>query len=329
MLDSLVQKLKSAKSVVLSTHRNSDGDGLGAQIALYYGLRKLGKQAVILNPDRPAKKYGFLNTTSLVQTPDSGSTALEAADLALVLDTNDRRLVEPLMTDLERTCDEVVFVDHHPVLEQGPKPNPGSYIDVSAASTGEIVFDLLRALNVEFDAQIARALYTSVVFDTQNFRYVKASPKSHVMAAELLKFERKPEEVHRGLFATYTVDKMSFFARTLAQVEYGAGGRIAIVRVVLSEALKSGLEADESGDAIDQVMNIESVEVAALIREDAPEKMKLSFRSKGTFPVLALAEKLGGGGHLFASGAYISGQNPEALRANLKLELESLVGSSS
>lgn len=322
MFDSLVQKLKSAQTILLSTHRNSDGDGLGAQIAFYHGLKKLGKQAFIFNPDLPAKKYAFLNTNDCVQTP---GTPLPKADLGLIFDTNDRRLVEPLISDLERSCTEVLFVDHHPVLEKGPKPNPGSVIDVSAASTGQMAFDLLKQLGVELDANIARALYTSVVFDTQNFRYVKADPKSHEMAAELLRYERKPEEVHRGLFATYTVDKMSFFARTLAQVEYAADGRIALVRVVLSEALKSGLDADESGDVIDQVMNIVTVEVAALIREDADGKVKLSFRSKGTFPVLPIAEKLGGGGHLFAAGAYLNHPKPEVLKAELKAELESLV----
>lgn len=322
MLDSLVQQLNNAKTVLLSTHRNSDGDGLGAQIALYYGLKKLGKQAWILNPDAPARKYGFLNTERIVQTAGS---SIPSADLCLVFDTNDRRLVEPLLSEIEKTGSKIIFVDHHPILKNGPQPTPGSVIDTSAASTGQIVFDLLKKLNVELDAEIARALYTSVVFDTQNFRFVKADPKSHEMAAELLKFERQPEIVHRGLFATYTVEKMSYFARTLSQVEYASEGRIALVRVVLSEAKKSGLEADESGDVIDQVMNIESVEVSALIREDAPGKMKLSFRSKGTFPVLPIAEKFGGGGHLYAAGAYVDGSSAEQVRSNLKSELESLV----
>ncbi|RYZ70241.1 MAG: hypothetical protein EOP05_13585, partial [Proteobacteria bacterium] len=153
-LDNLVLKLKSAKSVLLSTHRNSDGDGLGAELALFHGLKKLGKQAFILNPDQPAKKYAFLNTNDCVL--GSGSP-IPRVDLCLVLDTNDRRLVEPLLNEIEKTGTEVVFVDHHPVLTSGPKPSEGSVIDVSAASTGQMAYQILKKLGVEFDADIARA----------------------------------------------------------------------------------------------------------------------------------------------------------------------------
>lgn len=320
-IENLILKLQNAKSVLLSTHRNSDGDGLGAELALFHGLKKLGKQAFILNPDLPAKKYSFLNTNRWVQA--MGAT-IPKVDLCLILDTNDRRLIEPLYSELEKLGAEIVFVDHHPVLEQGPKPTAGSVVDVSAASTGQMAFEILRKLDVPLDAEIARALYTSLVFDTQNFRYVKSDPASHLMAAELLRFEREPEEVHRRLFATYTVEKMGFFARTLAKVHYAVDGKVALIQVNTDEAKASGLDPDESGDLIDQVMNIESVQTAALMREDKPGEFKLSFRSKGKIPVLPIAEKLGGGGHMFASGAYVV-KNAEELQRILLSELSDLV----
>ena len=37
-LDSLIKK---SKSILLSTHFNSDGDGLGSEIAMYYYLKSL------------------------------------------------------------------------------------------------------------------------------------------------------------------------------------------------------------------------------------------------------------------------------------------------
>ncbi len=306
MFDSLVQQLSRASTVVLSTHRHCDGDGLGAQLALLHGLQQLGKQATVINPDRAPKKYAFLNTDSQIGL--FGQTAIPKADLAVILDTNDRRLVEPLMSELERTCSQVVFIDHHPLLQEGPAPLEGSLIDTSAASTGEIVYRLLLALGVQLNATIARALYTSLVFDTQLFRYVKTDPRSHAMAVDLLRFEREPEDVHRKLFATYTVEKMSYLAKALSRVEYSSDGRVAVLQIHAGEAKASGLEADETGDIIDLVMNIESIEVAGLLREDAPGEFKLSLRSKGRVQVLPLAEKFGGGGHPFASGAYLRGE---------------------
>lgn len=325
MLESIVQKLKKARRVILSTHRQCDGDGLGAQIALLHGLLKLGIDARLVNVDRPSAKYSFLGFDKWLEVFEAGRTILDGTDLALLLDTNDGRLVEPMYSELINRNIETLFIDHHPVLAKGPMPTDGSVIDVTAASTGELCYYILKELGVEFDAQIARALYTSVVFDTRLFRYVKARPSSHLIAAELLKYERDPEEVHRRLFASYTVSKMNSLMRSLSRVEYSANNRIAFIPFPASEYTSpGGLERDESGDILDQVMNIESIEIAALLREDGPGKYKLSLRSRGTIEVLGLAESFGGGGHRYASGAYLEGSY-ENLRAQILARLADLV----
>ena len=84
------------------------------------------------------------------------------------------------------------------------------------------------------------------------------------------------------------------------------------------------LARDEAADIIDQVMNVESLEIAALLREDAPGRFKLSLRSRGTVEVLSLAEKFGGGGHRYASGAHLTGSFSE-LRLSVLQGLESLL----
>lgn len=322
MHQEIAQKLRNASSVILSTHRHCDGDGLGAQLAVFHALRQMGKQVRIVNVDQPAKKYDFLETDRWVQI--YGETQVTAADLALIFDTNDSRLVEPLFSDLTKRAREVLFVDHHPVLKEGPQPTPGSLIDTSAASTGEIAYRLITELGVPMNAEIARPLYVAVVFDTQLFRYVKADPRSHLMAAELLKYERAPEDVHRRLFATYTIDKMDFLGRALSRVEYTANGKVAFVRLSSKDLRASGLDPDEAIDILDLVMNIETVQAGALVREDAPGLFKVSLRSKGNVRVLPLAESLGGGGHPFAAGCTV-GRDGHELRELVVRELAALV----
>jgi phosphoesterase RecJ-like protein len=316
MLNELSQKILSARSVVLSTHRNSDGDGLGAELALLFTLRKIGVPARILNVDSPGKKYSFLLADEPIQSFDRQHEPLAPTDLGLIFDTNDGRLLEPLFSHLLDRCREVLFIDHHPILERGPQPTRGSWIDVDAASTGELSFRLIKKLlatkNLELDAQIARALYTSVVFDTQLFRFVRSLPNSHLMAAELLRYEKNPEEIHRHLFATYSLEKMKFLTLALNRVDYEANGRLAFI--YLDREALAGLPPDDSGDVIDMVMNIETIEAAALLREDAPGQFKLSLRSKGKLAVLPIAEQMGGGGHQFAAGAYLEGADSELRR---------------
>ena len=75
------------------------------------------------------------------------------------------------------------------------------------------------------------------------------------------------------------------------------------------------------------IMNIESVQAAAVFREDAHETFKLSLRSKGQFPILQIAENFGGGGHHYASGASITGSY-ETLKKQILAEMkEKLINS--
>lgn len=306
MVLQITQKVLAAENVILTTHRHCDGDGLGAEISVYHALCALGKSVRILHLDPPPKKYGFLKATHLIEIYQ-GAERFSARDVAIVFDTNDERLVEPLYSAFKEAQVQTIFIDHHPPLRHGPKATPGSWIDANYASTGEMAYHFIKALGVELNTDMARALYTSVVFDTQLFRFIKSDPRSHLMAADLLRFAIQPEEIHRALFATYTTEKMAFMARALSLVEYHCDKQLAIVILDAGELAEIGVEKEETGDVIDLIMNIDSVQVAALVRKDGEDALKISLRSKGSVAVLPLAEALGGGGHHFAAGAYLKG----------------------
>lgn len=306
-MEKVARKILAAQSIVLTTHRQCDGDGLGAQLALFFALRKLHKNVSIINVDETPRKYRFLNPDRWIQYFEKNPQLPEKIELVIIFDTNDERLVEPLYSALKQKNVKFIFLDHHPVLSQGPRPSADSLVDVTAASTGELAYRLIQALQIPLDFDIARALYTSITFDTQLYRFIRNSPNSHQIAADLLRFNVGPEEVHRALFGNQTVEKMAFLAKALGNIEYYCENRVAVLKLRDSELLAHRMEPDESRDVIDFVMTIDTLETAALFREDAPNAYKISLRSKGHMEVLSLAESLGGGGHLFASGAYYSG----------------------
>ena len=310
-VDSLVRRIKAAQSVLLSTHKQCDGDGLGALLALYHGLKKTGKNVRVMLVDAVPRKYSFLEPEKHLETYDAQKTEIGPTDLTLIFDTNDRRLVEPLFAELIVKCREVLFVDHHPVLNQGPEPTAGSYIETRAASTGEISYFILKGLGIRLDESIAQALYTSVAFDTQLFKFVKNSVNSHLIAAEMLMHINNAEEIHRHLFATHTVEKVKFLSKVLGQIEYFGEGQIAVLKLKDADLKDHSLDMDDSRDVIDMLMNVTTLQAAALFREDAPNEYKLSLRSKGRLEVLGVAESFQGGGHLFASGATIHGDYQE------------------
>lgn len=303
----LAQIVRESQSIILSTHRQCDGDGLGAQLAFFHALKASGKDVQIINVDPTPKKYRFLVPDKWIQYYDQEPTLPDSADLWMIFDTNDHRLLEPMYADLKKVSKKIAFVDHHPVLNLGPQPTPQSWIDTTQASTGEMAYRLIMELGLTINREVARCLYTSITFDTQLYRYVRNSPSSHRIAAEMIEHGIDTEDIHRHLFGNQTVQKMAFLARALGQIEYFADGRLAVLKLKDADLFHYNLEPDESRDVIDMLMNIETLEAAALFREDGENRYKISMRSKGKIAVLAVAENIGGGGHVHASGAYVTG----------------------
>src|SRR5579871_1009934 len=91
----LVEHIQNARNIILSTHRQCDGDGLGAELALYFALKKMKKNVQVLNVDATPKKYGFLKPDSYIRYFDQNQEIPKNPELFLIFDTNDERLVEP------------------------------------------------------------------------------------------------------------------------------------------------------------------------------------------------------------------------------------------
>nr|HPI40419.1 DHH family phosphoesterase [Pseudobdellovibrionaceae bacterium] len=160
-LDKLLDSILIAKKIILSTHKQCDGDGLGSQLALYYALKSIQKEVRIVNVDETPRKYRFLKTDDIIEIFEKNPDLSLESDLCLIFDTNDERLLEPLFAKLKFSSKEIGFVDHHPLLIQGPQPTEPSWIAPESASTGEMAYNIIKALHIPLNEQIAKCLYTS------------------------------------------------------------------------------------------------------------------------------------------------------------------------
>lgn len=326
-LEHICKLIQNSKDILISTHKQCDGDGLGAQLGLYHALQNANKNVKVINVDEVPLKYSFLDFKGHIQDFTQNRTLPASADLCLIFDTNDERLIEPLFSELKKICKKIAFIDHHPVLKKGPLPSQDSWIDVTCASTGEMAYKIIKSLGLSLNLSSAKALYTSVAFDTQLFKYVRNSAMSHVIAAEALQFDIHPAQIIQGLFGRQTKGKMAFLGLVLQRIEYLENNRLAVLRLNHSEMKNHSLEADDLRDIIDFLMGIEEIEAAAVFREDAHETFKLSLRSKGLIDVLSVAEEVSGGGHVHAAGAYLYGPYEKVKSQVVQLVLDRLRGS--
>ncbi len=299
----LLDVLNRHNSYVISTHKNGDGDGIGSAIALYWGLKQINKQTHFFHVDAIPRRYNFLieNTSSKLVDNEFSETI---ADVLIVTDTNQGSLCDPLYSYFKAQKKPVIFIDHH-LPSSIQSNNEIYYIRTEASSTGEVVYDVLKSLNVEITTLIATALYTGITFDTQAFKLLRNSSRSHEIAALLSQCNIQTDKIQRELFATWTVEKMNFLAKLIQSTKYSKQNTVAGFLVTQDQLKKHALELDHINDLLDMFTLVKSIDFCYSIIEISPAKYKLSFRSISSDKAFELAELFGGGGHAKSAGSWV------------------------
>jgi len=318
--NSEINLILQAQQIILTTHRNSDGDGIGSLVALYWALQSLNKHVLFFPVDETPKRYSYmLENVEQVKTLEKLS-----CDLLIILDTNQGELCNPLFEAMIQQNCNTLFIDHH-IDQFTENPLTHRLIKVTAASTGEIVFDLIKDLGVHLNDVMANALYSSLTFDTQAFKLVKNSARSHAIAAELAEYKINTEKIQRALFAHWTTDKMYFLSELIQTAKFISDNQVVGLRISMQQLEKYKLSGDDVNDLLDMFTLIPSIKIAYLIRESENNEHKLSFRSSLSNYAYLVASQLGGGGHSSSSGAWITNSNFDEIENRILIELKNLL----
>lgn len=303
-LQPIAERLLAARSVVLTTHVNADGDGVGSQAAVAAWLEEAGVQVSIINPTPFPDGLRFLvhrPEMILDAEGEAADAALEEADLVLVLDTSEPNRVAPLLNRLDR--ERTLVVDHHP-----PGPSVVGSVavqDPEAAATGELVYDMIRVARPTWPRAVVEGIYVALVSDTGSFRFSNTTPRTHQIAAEMISRGVDPEAMYQRLFATFPRRRLELLREALASLEVDMHAGIAWMVLPREVDLKLETTTEDYDGLIDHARSVEGAKVAILFRETAEGETKISFRSSSSADVNRVARAFGGGGHVKASGALI------------------------
>src|ERR671935_2269247 len=192
-LAAVVEALRAHDRFLLTTHENPDGDALGSLLAAKLALDQLGKDCVmVLHGDAPLPgEYRFMPLAELQRRwPDDVSErvllALDCANESRIADPEVLGRV-PLSIDLDHHHDNTRFGDLNLIVPD-------------ASSTGEVLRDLFRELDVELTPEIAEALYIALVTDTGRFQYTNTTPKALRLAAELVEAGADVHRIFQGVY---------------------------------------------------------------------------------------------------------------------------------
>ena len=327
MLDRFATFLDRHAKVLLTTHENPDGDGVGAAIALAAHLKASGKDVrIVVTPSLP-ENLRFLDPLGWIEAFEPAGAHRELAawpDAWLLIDASEPHRMGALYAMFEATKADRACLDHH--LKDTPKGFDEEFTDPTASASTELVYDLVRPrIGGELPAVMAQALYAGLVSDTGNFRHSNSTPKIPHAAADLIAQGVHPARTYNALYQTATPAKLKLFGRAMGGLQLRDEGRFAYVSVTQADLMACGATHEDLDELVEEPRKLLGVEVAALFSETADDRAKVSLRSRERVDVNAVCRQFGGGGHRLASGAKVS-QSLETFMSQVEAAVIAQIG---
>jgi bifunctional oligoribonuclease and PAP phosphatase NrnA len=309
MLDRFAAFLEGHARVLLTTHENPDGDGVGAAVALAAHLKAGGQEArIVVAPTLP-ENLRFLDPLGWIEAfePDGPHRDLAVwPDAWLLIDASEPHRMGALFAAFEATRAVRACLDHH--LKDAPEGFDEEFTDPTASASTELVYDLVRPrIGGDLPPLMAQALYAGLVSDTGNFRHSNSTPKVHLAAADLIAQGVHPARTFNALYQTATPAKLRLFGRAMGGLQLRDDGRFAYVSVTRADLAACGATPEDLDELVEEPRKLRGVEVAALFSETGDGRAKVSLRSRERVDVNAVCRRFGGGGHRLASGAKVPG----------------------
>lgn len=315
-IDDLKSFLSYPRDIVITTHRNPDGDAIGSSLGLYHYLVKHGHTVRIISPSEYPSFLSWMPKVDDILIfdidPENCEKYIQQADLIACLDFNSLDRIDKVGEVIAPLKTKVLMIDHHLFPDI---PADYQISEPSASSTCELVFDFIEMLGDkrEVDRTIGEALMTGILTDTGSFKY-STSPKLHRIVADLLERGVDNYKLQDLLFNCQTEKHLRLLGHCLTnRMEIIEEYKTGIITLSRRDYEHFDIQRGDTEGIVNFLLKIKDVKIAALITEQ-PTIVKLSLRSKGDISVQEIAKKhFKGGGHKNASG----GSSYKGLRATV------------
>ncbi|MCX6329416.1 MAG: bifunctional oligoribonuclease/PAP phosphatase NrnA [Bacteroidia bacterium] len=320
----LTKLFVSSNNILLICHLNPDGDAVGAQLALYQYLKAQGKNVDMISPNYLQEFLKWMDGVDLInvfiRNRERCRELIEQADLIVMLDFNQPGRLGEAEKLVSSSSAKKVVIDHH--------LNPENFSDIvisdpSVCSTSELLYELITQINGGpfLNKQYAEALYIGIITDTGNFEHGTYSSRTFRIVADLIEIGIGKEKVHNLIYNNFSADRMRLQGYALSKKmvilpEY----QTAYISLTRDELASYQYVKGDTEGFVNMPLSINGIILSALFVEK-DGFVKLSFRSKGQFPVNKIAsEFFYGGGHMNASG----GDYPDTLENTISYFLKVL-----
>lgn len=311
--NSIIKDIENVQTIYITGHINPDGDCIGSTFGFALAMAEMGKKPVILLDDY-AERFNILNGKQYVF---KGEYSELEPDIMFALDCGDSER----MGEAKKVFEKAKYtynIDHHISNTEFADVN---IVNGEASSACEVVYEIISKFT-DISKDIATALYTGLLTDTGGFRHNCTSERTHQIAGKLVASGVDTPEIHNKFLMEHSFVEAKIFAKAISRMELRCS--IAYTYITKDDMLECGAASKNLDSIVGYLLNTEGAEVAIFASERDNNIVKLSFRSKN-IDVNEVAQLYGGGGHILAAGAAVTGNINEVL-SNVISEVERRLG---
>ena len=286
--------LSERNDFCILTHRKPDGDTTGSSAALCLGLRKLGKRAWVLENPELTPKFAFLHEGLTKSAPEEGDTLI-------CVDVASPGMLPKAFAPYQERIE--LRVDHHGTATSF---TPNELVEPQTGACAEIIYDILVELKVELDRDIAQALYVGTSTDTGCFRFANTTAHSFRVAAACAEAGAPVFEINLEMFETNSLARLRIQGWMAENSRFLSDGKLVICAIPKAVEEELGAGEDDMDNISGFPRTIAGVKMAATLRENKEDGVKMSIRAVPGYDAAAVCAKFGGGGHKGAAGASIA-----------------------
>lgn len=298
-VNTIKEAILQAKSIGLCGHVKPDGDCLGSSLSLYKGIKQINNNVSIIKNDKvPDYLHILKNTEDMTDyNPDL------SYDLFIVLDSSSIDRIGDCQS-LFNKANKTICIDHHRSNTFFADIN---LVDGEKSSTCELVYELITAMDLKYDIDMSNNTFIGLLTDTNRFMYTSTTGRTLEIASDLMNNGIDKDAIMQALYQSNSLISYKLTGIVIENAKFLYDNKLSICPLTTSDLDSIGATRDDIEDKINLIRDIDTVEVACLIKQEGPDQFDISFRSKNHVDVSKIALSLGGGGHLRAAGCSYTG----------------------
>lgn len=301
--EALLAQIAQAERLLIFSHTGPDGDAVGSALGLWWLLKGIGKEATLSFADPIPHSFHFLPGVEMI-----ADRPFEGQELIMALDGSDATRYGATFLAAQQADVPLIVIDHHKTNTHFGTLN---WVDSSFAATAQMIYQLADWAGWPISQEAALCLATGCVTDTNAFSTDHTTPELLELVADLMRQGASLATIIRQAMSLRTPSDAALWGRVLYSLQVEGGVAWAISTLADQQAV--GASPREGSGLSSFLCNIVGVQIGVLFVEEAPDRVRLSFRSRPRYDVGGIALSLGGGGHTQAAGATLAMSLAEAM----------------